>query len=278
MATASILRPAAIALAAVLVLSACGGAKAPAGDPGATAVAAVSPSPVPPAAASPADDGASLPPATPTASAAAATPVPTPAPTDPPPTPDPTPASTPRPTPKATPVAAGGTVKLSAYGFRITLPKGWWNVDLSGDDLGAILDQLPEGSVGEGYTDTLAELVAAGLKLLAFDTQQANLGANVSLAVGETEVPAAPLHRTASAALAALGVTDVRLKDTTVDGVAALRADYTASQAVEGTDTTFSGTQLYIPYEGRTLVVTVLTPVGGQTADRDSLIKSIRLD
>jgi hypothetical protein len=280
MATARNVNPGALArsalltIATLLALAACGAgggrdaAPTRAGVPVATVAAATPAQAQDPAA-------SSEPAATSTPTEPAATPAQTDAPAA---TPAVTPKATPGATPKATPVAAGGTVKLSKYGFRITLPKGWWKVDLSGGDLAQILDQLPEGSVGSEYSDTLAELVAAGLKLLAFDTQVANLGANVSLAVGETEIPAAVLHRTASLALAAMGVTDVRLKDVKVDGEAALRADYTSTQPVDGAEITYTGTQLYIPYEGRTLVVTILTPVGGQTADRDSLIRSIRLD
>lgn len=150
---------------------------------------------------------------------------------------------------------------------------------LDADGIQEILDILPPGTLPAGFEDQIATLVASGLKLFALDVDKANRGANITVLAVPTEIPEAYLRTTAEIGTAQVGgVKDVRYKNVKVDGEPALRVEDTLVLELLGKPRTSSGVQLWVPWDGATLAITVTTPKGGQTADRDALIRSLRLD
>lgn len=269
----SLSRPWPMLVVAALLLGACGSAPASPAAPSPNGVAAVptstaEPTPEPTAAPTP------TPTPTPTAS-----PAPTPAPTTAP-TPTPEPIATPRPTPSpGLPTGRTGTVTVEEVGLSLALPKGWRSIGLTEKDIKAIIKTLPAGTLPAGFEDQVGAMVQSGLRLMAVDTQRANLGANVTVLVLPLGMSSTLVRSSAELALAQVpGIGNVRMTDTVVDGADGLRVDYALKLTVAGTTVRATGAQVWILLPSSTAIVTVTTPKGGQPEDRDRIIRSLSLD
>jgi len=210
-----------------------------------------------------------------------AMPRPTPSPTAAP-TATPTPTATPAPTiePPASPSLPSGTtgkVTLSDYGFSMVLPKGWQTIGLTPEDVQAIFDALPAGTLPAGLEEQVPALVAAGLKAWAFDVRPTGHGSNVSVIAIGYSIPVALLKPTAQAGLASVkGISNIRMTNIRVDGVKALRVDAKIAMTIQGTKVVATEVQLYIPLRASTMIITLTVPRGGSTSDRDRILRSIR--
>ncbi len=133
---------------------------------------------------------------------------------------------------------------------------------LSEGDVERVIDALPDGAVPAGVKDQLPALIAAGLKLWAFDTRRADLGDNINVVGQPVSMPYAFLKTAAQAAIAQYPtVTNATYRDANVDGEPALRVGYTMRLDLgNGQSIKETGTQLYIPRTGRLLVITITTP------------------
>jgi hypothetical protein len=223
--------------------------------------------------------------ATPAPPTPAATPVldPTPAPTVEPtadPTAEPTLEPTARPTAKPA-QASGKTGRVVVEGedLALKLPKGWVTLALSEGDVQRVIDALPDGAVPAGVKDQLPALIAAGLKMWAFDTRRADLGDNVNVVGQPVSIPYAFLRTAAQAAIAQYPtITHATYRDTKVDGEPALRVGYTMRlDLAGGVSIKETGTQLYIPRAGRLLVITITTRAGHSADDVKKLVNGIEL-
>ena len=208
---------------------------------------------------------------------------PTPAPTVEP-TPDPTATPTPEPTARPTTkpaLASGktGRVVVDGEDLALRLPKGWVTLALSEGDVERVIDALPDGAVPAGVKDQLPALIAAGLKMWAFDTRRADLGDNVNVVGQPVSIPYAFLRTAAQAAIAQYPtITHATYRDTTVDGEPALRVGYTMRlDLAGGLSIKETGTQLYIPRTGRLLVITITTRAGHSADDVKKLVNGIEL-
>ncbi len=204
---------------------------------------------------------------------------PTVAPT-PSPTAEPTPAPTAKPTAKqGVPSGRTGRIVVDGEDLAVRLPKGWRTLALSESDVEQVVDALPDGVVPATLKDQLPALIAAGLKLWAFDTRRADLGDNVNVVGQPVSVPYAFMKTVAESAIAQYpSVSHVTYRDTTIDGEPALRVGYTILLATgDGRSFKGAGTQLYIPRAGRLLVVTITTRAGHSADDVKKLINGIEL-
>ncbi len=217
---------------------------------------------------------------------------PLPATPEPSPTPEPTPAPTAEPTPEPTaepapkPTARPGGVKTGSTGrvqvdgedLAIRLPKGWVTLSLSESDIEDVVAMIPKGAVPAALRDQLPALLAAGLRLWAFDTRPADLGDNVSVVTQPVSIPYAFLETAARAAIAQYpNVSHVTVHDIKVDGEPALRVDYRLSLDIGGRRTKTTGTQLYIPRAGRLVLVTISVGAGGGADDVKKLVSGVEL-
>jgi hypothetical protein len=208
--------------------------------------------------------------------------------TTPEPTSSPSPTTAPATEPTAEPSAAPssapvgvdgqtGRVALDDQALALTLPKGWRSFSMTQDDIEAILAALPEGTLPAGFADQVPSMVAAGLKLWAWDTT-GDLGANCSVIAQPVTVPAAFLKSTATASVSVInGVSNVKYTDIKVDGKSALRVDYKYVLDVSGTSVSLLGTQVYIARPDNFVVVTVTIRKGSSTKDRDRIVNSLEL-
>jgi hypothetical protein len=220
-----------------------------------------------------------------TVTEAPATPAATPV-TDPTPEPTPDPTATPTPEPTAKPtakpaLASGrtGRVVVDGEDLALKLPKGWVTLALSERDIEQVVDALPDGAVPAGVKDQLPALIAAGLKLWAFDTRRADLGDNVNVVGQPVSLPYAFLKTAAQAAIAQYPtISHATYRDVTVDGEPALRVGYTMRLDLgNGQSIKETGTQLYIPRTGRLLVITITTRAGHSADDVKKLVNGIEL-
>ncbi len=247
----------------VVVVAACGSA-APGVLPSDSAPPVRSSAPTSTASPSPA--------ATPTPSA---TPGPTSAPS---PTTEPT--AEPSADPTSEPVGIEGQtgrVALDDQALALTLPKGWRSFSMTQDDIETILAALPDGTLPAGFEDQVPSLLAAGLKLWAWDTT-GDPGANCNVIAQPVTVPSAFLKSTATASVSVInGVSGVKYTDLKIDGKSALRVDYKYVLDVSGKSLSLLGTQVYIARPDNFVVVTVTIRKGSSTRDRDRIVSSLEL-
>ena len=110
-----------------------------------------------------------------------------------------------------------GRIELPDDKVAITLPDGWVEVVLTGDDIETILSAFPEGTFDESQTELMRTAMQAGMRLMAFDSD--GTGSNVSVLVQDAAVPVSLLQVGAPAAAAGhpRRVRD-RVEDTTATG------------------------------------------------------------
>jgi hypothetical protein len=210
--------------------------------------------------------------------AASATPTATPVPSS---TPaaiiEPSPTVEPSPTPLS-PGARTGHIRLVETGLALTLPKGWTSIELTADDVNAILDAVPEGMMPAELQDQLPALLASGFRLMAWDRRPSGLGANLTVIAQEVTVPPSLLKFSAQTGLGFVtGISDIRYTPLKIDGVSALRVDYVYAGQLGGTATRFRGAQVYIARPGNLVIVTITIPRGGSVTDRDKIVDSLKL-
>lgn len=208
------------------------------------------------------------------------------APTDAVPTAAPTtaPTTTPTPTEVATEAPTSGDtggrtgrIEFPDDGFAVTLPDGWVEVGLSEDDIQALVDNLDDATAAEALRQQLPALLAAGVKLWAFDTSAGGAGSNLNVIIQPGTIPVSLLRPMAEQQMAAVpGIDTPEISDATVDGEDALRVDYTLDQATaSGQNITATGTQVYVSTAGSLYVFTVTVPDGGSDSAADAIVGSI---
>ena len=173
----------------------------------------------------------------------------------------------------------GGRVEVPGYGVVLTLPKGWRTLDVGGDDLEAILESLPRRAIDPAPRRPAPRPLTDRVRLLALDLQRANRGASLTVTAFDRPIPSFLLRSAVELALSAIPqVRDPRYRELTIDGSPALRADFTITLGEGRQRTTYHATQVYLPLDDATLLLTVAIPKGGQTEDADRIVRSLGLD
>jgi hypothetical protein len=167
-----------------------------------------------------------------------------------------------------------GRVELTDDKVAITLPDGWTEVVLSADDIDTILGNYPAGTFSEDQLAMMKAAVGAGMKLMAFDSD--GMGSNVNLLVTDAAVPISLLAPTLEAQLAQIpGASGVKIEETKVDGVDAIKATYDLDQTMaDGTSVNMTGTQLYASANGKLYVLTV-TLADGSGRNPDDILSTV---
>ncbi len=193
----------------------------------------------------------------------------------------PAPTGDPAAVPTSAPIGPNGRtgrIVLDEQAVALTLPKGWLSVALTSEDMGAMLDALPDGTVPATLQDQLPSMVASGLKLWAWDVEGSGLGANCNVIAQPVTIPPSLLRTTAQAGLSMVsGISDTRYTDVKIGGSTALRIDYRYVQGGSGASVSLTGTQIYIARPENLVVVTVTILKSGSTTDRDKIVNSIEL-
>lgn len=219
--------------------------------------------------------GASVSPAPSTAAATpVATEVPSAAPTA---APSPTAVAEATEEPTGGPVAGRtGRIEIEGEQVAVTLPDGWVEVVLTGDDVEAALRNFPAGTFSEEQLGMMRAAVDAGMKLWAFDTDGS--GSNLNLLVQPTELPLDLLSAGLEAQLAAIpGASGVNISKVDVGGETGLLATYDLDQAMaDGQQVKMSGTQLYLSANGRLYVFT-LSLADGSGVDPQDVLSTVEL-
>ena len=211
--------------------------------------------------------------AAPSAASATAAPTTAPASEAASPSPEATAAATAGPTGSST-AGRTGRIELPDDKLAITLPEGWVEVVLSGDDIETILSAFPEGTFDEGQEELMRTAMQAGMRLMAFDSS--GIGSNVSVLVQDVAMPVSLLKVALPAQLEAIpGASAINIEDTTAMGEDALIATYDLeTQLADGSTTLGSGTQLYVSANGKLYVVTV-TLTDGDSEDAKAILETV---
>jgi hypothetical protein len=164
-----------------------------------------------------------------------------------------------------------GRVEVAGEQVAITLPDGWIEVVLTGDDLQSMLDAYPEGTFSEEQQAMMRAALSAGMKLMAFDSDAK--GSNLNLLIQPAEVPLDLLSAALEAQLAAIpGASGIEIDQFEVDGENGLLATYDLDQELaDGTKVAMSGTQLYVSTNGRLYVFTLTLADGATQTPADVL-------
>ena len=217
--------------------------------------------------------GAATSSAAPSAATATATPTTAPATEPASPSPEATEAATAEPTASST-AGRTGRIELPDDKVAITLPDDWVEVVLTGDDIETILSAFPEGTFDESQQAVMRTAMAAGMRLMAFDS--AGTGSNVSVLVQDVAVPVNLLRATLQPQLETIpGASGIEIQDATAMGEDALIATYDLETALaDGSTTKGSGTQLYVSANGKLYVATV-TLTDGDTEDAMAILETV---
>ena len=211
--------------------------------------------------------------AAPSAASATAAPTTAPATEAPSPSPEATEAASAEPTGSST-AGRTGRIELPDDKIAITLPDGWVEVVLTGDDIETILSAFPAGTFDESQEELMRTAMQAGMRLMAFDSE--GTGSNVSVLVQDAAVPVSLLRAALLPQLETIpGASGIEIEDTTAMGEEALIATYDLETALaDGTTTKGSGTQLYVSANGKLYVVTV-TLTDGDSEDAKAILETV---
>lgn len=177
-----------------------------------------------------------------------------------------------------------GRVDVPAAGIALTLPEGWVEIPFDEAALAAMIAGLPSDSPYRDMLEAQGQALAGGLiNLLAFDlADQApeTAGSNLSVIAQAVEIPPSLLATVVRSSLSQLPKVQGEpvLSDVTIDGVDAIRADFTLEEEVAALEApiTLEATQVYVSAGGRFVVLTLGIRAGADDV-RDEVIASIRL-
>jgi hypothetical protein len=185
-------------------------------------------------------------------------------------------------TPTAPLVGQAGRVEVVDSGFAVTLPEGWLAIGLTEEDIDKLVGSAGTvgnenlRTVGESLREQAPALLAAGVKLWAFDTATAS-GSSLQVIVRSGSTPMDTLRQLAQQFLdEGSGVVDGRLAQVTVSGEEAVRLDYGLQRDVgSGTTLKASGTQVYVSTSTTSYIFAVTVAEGGRATAGDEIAKSI---
>lgn len=211
--------------------------------------------------------GATTPTTAPASEAPAATEAPaTTAPTD-------APAATPEATEAASASTGGrtGRIELPDDKVAITLPEGWVEVVLSGDDIDTILSAFPAGTFSDDQVAMMRTAMQSGISLMGFDSS--GDGSNINLIVQDQTVPMDLLAPALPGQLETIpGSSDIAVEKASSLGQDALIATYNLTNTLaDGSTSKMHGTQLYVSANEKLYIVTVTLADGSQFEARPIL-------
>lgn len=177
-----------------------------------------------------------------------------------------------------------GRIDVPAAGLALTLPEGWVEIPFDEAALDAMIGSLPTDSPYREMLEAQGPALAGGaISLLAFDLAGdpgIAAGSNLSVISQPTEIPPSLLASIVRTSLSQLPNVqgEPTLVDVTIDGVDAVRADFSLEQEAEaqGEPMVLDATQLYVSANGRFTILTLGIRRGAEDV-RDEVVDSIDL-
>jgi hypothetical protein len=176
-------------------------------------------------------------------------------------------------------VGQSGRIEVADSGFAVTLPDGWLAIGLTEADIDKLVGSggnAATKAVGESLRRQAPALIAAGVKLWAFDTATAS-GSSLQMIVQAGSQSTAALRQLAQQFLdSGPGVAQGQLTEMTVSGLDGVRLDYGLERdAGAGTTLKANGTQVYASTKGKLYVLAITVVEGGRATAADEIVKSL---
>jgi hypothetical protein len=171
-----------------------------------------------------------------------------------------------------------GRVEVADSGFAVTLPAGWVAIGLTEADIDRLVGNGGDKSVAESLRRQAPALLAAGVKLWAFDTATAS-GSSLQVIVQPGARSTDVLRQLAQQFIAqGSGVVESKLTDVTVSGRQAVHLDYGLERDIgSGSMLKASGTQVYASTNDRLYIFAITVAEGGRATAADEIVRSIEL-
>lgn len=169
-----------------------------------------------------------------------------------------------------------GRVQVADSGFAVTLPDGWVAIGLTEADIDRLVGNGGDKAVAESLRRQAPALLAAGVKLWAFDTATAT-GSSLQVIVQPGSTPTDALRQLAQQFIAqGSGVVQSKLTDVTVSGREAVHLEYGLERDTgSGTILKASGTQVYASTNARLYIFAITVAEGGRATAADEIVRSI---
>jgi hypothetical protein len=173
-------------------------------------------------------------------------------------------------------VGQAGRVEVADSEFALTLPDGWLAIGLTGADIDKLIGTGGNKDVAESLRRQAPALVAAGVKLWAFDTATAT-GSSLQVIVQPGPTPIESLRKLAQQFIdTGSGVVRSQLTSITVSSQEAVRLDYGLERDNgSGTMVKASGTQVYVSTKATSYIFAVTIADGGAATAADEIVGSI---
>jgi len=182
----------------------------------------------------------------------------------------------------SSPSAADG-VPITAEGANLVLPSGWEEVPTTNDDLQAFLDEAAAANPDMANTlqGALSGIGDQGFAMFAIapdlSTDAFVTNANLIVTPNDgTSLSDAGTSQTAQ--LEQVGATDVTTTQIDVNGVPALRTEYTIDMNAAGGAVTVQGIQYLVIGDQNAAFLTVSATSDNAAADADSMAQSLVVD
>jgi hypothetical protein len=176
----------------------------------------------------------------------------------------------------ATLVGQAGRIEVADSDFAVTLPTGWLAIGLTGADIDKLLGTEGNKDVAESLRQQAPALLAAGVKLWAFDTGT-GAGSSLQVIVQSGPTPMATLRKLAQQFIdTGSDVVRSELTDVTVSGNEAVRLDYGLERASgAGTTVKADGIQVYVSTKTTSYIFAITIAGGGAVTAGDEIVGSI---
>ena len=173
-------------------------------------------------------------------------------------------------------VGQTGRVEVADSGFAVTLPTGWLAIGLTGEDIDKLIGTEGNKEVAESLRQQAPALLAAGVKLWAFDTGKAT-GSSLQVIVQSGPTPIETLRKLAQQFIATgSDLASSELTDLTVSGSEAVRLDYGLERdSGVGTTVKANGTQVYVSTAATSYIFAITVADGGAATAADEIVGSI---
>lgn len=190
------------------------------------------------------------------------------------------PTAAPAATPDASEGASAGTggrtgrIELPDDKVAVTLPDGWVEVVLSGDDIDAILAAFPKGTFSDDQVPMMRAAMQSGISLMGFDSS--GDGSNINLIVQDQAVAMSLLEPVLPGQLQTIpGSSDIVVRKASSLGHDALVATYNLTNTLaDGSVSKMRGTQLYASANEKLYILTV-TLADGSSLDPKTILDSL---
>ncbi len=172
-----------------------------------------------------------------------------------------------------------GYARIDGEGVSIGAPDGWQSV--SAEDFALTPEEFRQAfpDAPEGMLEQFSSIFEQGAVLVAFEPS-VEFASNINVLSGPGEVPLTVIEGQAIEQLGSLGATDIERSRVDLPHGEAVRVQYAVDATMpDGSTLPAAGVQYYLPYDGRTYVVTITVNSAEDVAElAETMIETFRVE